>query len=282
VLGKDIKRGNIINCRARLRLMRRPPSYSDSYIVIGNYKHVGAVAFNGIDATPLTLRTPESASINLSAETDLVDGASIADSTDAVKLTEEKFGGLCRKDILAQQCEHICENLLRFVFHITLISVFETIFFFNFVSIDEDRGILATADFYMRGVISKCADFTYNETAVANYILLNLVNVSQVLEQGYVGLTMRTTYNIMLRNLAWKYVGGLCGLTLCLIVVSLACKFKTRWIYIIVENIVLVAMLGLYEFMFFETIVKKYKTETPQEISSLFVQGLQKTCGLLL
>jgi len=41
-------------------------------------------------------------------------------------------------------------------------------------------------------------------------------------------------------------------------------------------------MLGVYEFMFFETIIKKYMAESPDEISANFVKGLQSQCGLLV
>ena len=228
----------------------------------------------GTDTSPLNIRMPESASINAS------DIGSIVEEN--IDISGSVVNELYKKNILYLQCEHACENLLRFMFHITLISIFETIFFFKFVSVDEDRGILTTTNFFTQGLISKCANFSYNETAIINYILRDFVNTSQVITAGAVGLAERNIYNMGLNNLSWKYVGALSGLMLGVVTISLCCKFKIRWIYIFVENIVLVSMLGLYEFMFFETIVKKYKTETPQEISSLFVQQLQDTCRLLV
>ena len=272
MLGKHIKPAILYFVGLGCARMKRPPSYSDSYIVIGNYRH-GSVE---IDTTPLNIRIPESLSINAAEfdatkETAVVEGGS---GSECLTLA-------CKIHVLRQHCEHICENLLRFVFHIMLISIFETIFFFKFVSVDEDRGILSTTNFYTHGLISKCANFNYNETTILNNILRNLVNASNVIQDGVAGRTERNTYNAELSYLSWKYAGGLSGLVLFLMSISLCCRFKMRWAYIIIENIALVSMLGLYEFMFFETVVKKYKTESPQEISSLFVQGLQQTCRLL-
>jgi len=94
------------------------------------------------------------------------------------------------------------------------------------------------------------------------------------------GLKRKAT-NFTLYNLSWSYVGILGFIELGLLFISLINKFKVKWGHIIFENLALVIFLGLYELMFFETVIKKYSTETPQEISAVFVTGLQQRCGLL-
>jgi hypothetical protein len=227
---------------------KRPPAYSDSFIELGTYK--------ALDSKPLVINIPET-----------YEDVRLATITDV--------------PVVWITYEHVCENLIRFLFHITLISIFETVFFFHFVSKDEDDGILATTNFYTNSFLDRCAKFSFNETALVNYLLGPYVNASIIINDGIGARRARSESNASLNALSWTYVGILSALMAGVGVVGLACKYNIRWSYIVVENIVLVAMLGLYEFMFFETIIKKYAVESPQEISGLFVQGLQQRCGLL-
>jgi hypothetical protein len=235
---------------------KRPPAYSDSFIELGTYKT--------LDSKPLVINIPETYE-DVPTETPVHVRLATISAAPAAWIT----------------CEKICESLLRFLFHITLISIFETVFFFHFVSKDEDAGILGTTNFYTNSILDRCAKFSLNETAVANYLLGPYVNASAIINAGIVAGSQRTALNASLNALSWTYVGILAGLMGAVTAVSVWRKYKIHWLYIVVENIVLVTMLGLYEFMFFETIIKKYTVESPQEISGLFVQGLQKRCGLL-
>lgn len=235
---------------------KRPPSYSDSFIELGTYK--------ALDSKPLVINIPETYESS-PVETPVLVRLATISAAPAAWIT----------------CEKICESLLRFLFHITLISIFETVFFFHFVSKDEDTGILGTTNFYTNSILDRCAKFSYNETAVINYLIGPYVNASAIINAGLVAGSQRTAFNASLNALSWTYVGILAGLMGGVTAVSVWRKYKIHWIYIVTENIVLVTMLGLYEFMFFETIIKKYTVESPQEISGLFVQGLQQRCGLL-
>jgi hypothetical protein len=174
------------------------------------------------------------------------------------------------------------EYFLRFLLHISLISFFETLFFFQFVSRDEDTGISATTGFYTDKVISSCVNFNINESSFINSILERFVNSTTIIRDSRDAFEKREFFNNRLNNYSWAYFGGLTGTFLCL-VGFIHCKgYKMKWGFIIGENLVFVAMLGIYEFMFFESIIKNYATLSPQEISGMFVSGLQKRCGLLI
>lgn len=179
-------------------------------------------------------------------------------------------------------CELITEYFLRFTLHLSLISFFETLFFFHFVSKDEDRGILATTNFYTNSVLASCSNLTEQESQFINMFLDKLVNATNILQKSRNSAESRLIFNNRLNNYSWGYFGGLTAVFLSL--VGLACfkRYKMKWVYIFGENIVFVTMLGLYELMFFETIIKNYSTLSPDEISGMFVSGLQKKCGLLM
>jgi len=184
--------------------------------------------------------------------------------------------------IADERLEKCCEYLLLFLIHITLISIFETVFFFMFVSKDEDNGILSTTAHYTDALLDRCHGLNKNQTAVLNYVLVQLFNASAIEAAGATAVSKRTTFNLELLYRSWMYVGGLFGSIIVVGVFSKWRQYRIHWFKIIAENLVLVAMLGVYEFMFFETIIKKYVTESPDEISANFVKGLQTQCGLLL
>jgi hypothetical protein len=184
--------------------------------------------------------------------------------------------------IVDGRLEKCCEYLLLFLIHITLISIFETVFFFLFVSKDEDNGILSTTAHYTDALLGMCHGLNKNQTAALNYVFLQLFNASMIEAAGVAAATQRTTFNLGLMYQSWMYVGGLFGSIVVVGAFSKWRQYRIRWCAIIGENLVLVAMLGVYEFMFFETIIKKYMTESPDEISANFVKGLQSQCGLLV
>ena len=60
----------------------------------------------------------------------------------------------------------IAKRAISFLFHILLISIFETLFFFLFISKSEDAGIQNTINGYITGVVSQCSGWSSNESAV--------------------------------------------------------------------------------------------------------------------
>jgi len=175
----------------------------------------------------------------------------------------------------------VADYILRFLLHISLIAFFETIFFFKFVSVDEDRGITQITDFYTQKIINSCNNLSTGEIAFLNSILEKIVNVTNIDSVGMSSAINRYNDNQELYKKSWSYFAGISGCFILLSLFSILRKYKIRWSYIFIENLIFVTMLGLYEFIFFLNIIKKYGTMTPQEITMGFVDGLQTTCGLL-
>jgi hypothetical protein len=108
-------------------------------------------------------------------------------------------------------CEFCVDYGLRFVGHVFMISIFETLFFFYFVSKDEDSGILATTDFYTNSLINSCTNLTASEITIANYVLAKFVNSSTILAQGLNSASIRSQLNFAGFMLSWQTRHGVCG-----------------------------------------------------------------------
>jgi hypothetical protein len=170
---------------------------------------------------------------------------------------------------------------LSFGFHICLIGIFETLFFFLFISKSEDDGIQMTIQNYIQGILNQCKQWSLNDTVTINTILQALVNTTQVQTDATRAMTERTLYNHNLEVQAWMYVAGIAS-CLCLGgAVAHLVKIRIPVRRILLENLSMVALLGLYELMFFKTIIYKYRSLTFEELNGNIVGQLQGSCGLL-
>lgn len=171
-----------------------------------------------------------------------------------------------------------------FLFHVWLISIFETVFFFAFISKSEDQGILNTVDSYIYAAVNSCAHWSPNSTAFVNEILPLFVNTSNIAADATRALQQRSATNEKLLIQAWMYVVGLFTLLVGAGAVAKWKRLLTRRsvIKILLENIGLVVLLGIYEFVFFRTIIYKYVALSAEEISEDAVQTLRAGCGLFV
>ena len=165
---------------------------------------------------------------------------------------------------------------LRFSFHLTLISLFETIFFWNFISKSEDQALINVINGYTSGIISSCQNLTISEKQlVANVIALFL---NQTNAADLDAVADRNAFNQVLVRTSWIYFGGILILFVGLSATNHICKNAVNWRNLILENLALVSLLGLYELMFFSTIVLKYRSISIQELDSLVVGELLNAC----
>ena len=241
--------------------LRRPPSLSESY----------AWDPNNIERT---LASNYSSSANLNTLVPLINTQSEQSLSIPIQSQAQSLA-----DHETQQ-EIILNNIFRFLFHINLISLFETIFFFFYVSSLEDNGIVTTVNQLINGLVSTCSNFTETERQITNDILELLVNATQIINTGYAASQQRLQYNNTLFSKSWIYVGALSGLLAAFIGIVQYKKLKIQWKSLILENIGLVIILAVYEYMFFTTIIVPYHPITGPEIEQNTVFELQNHCGL--
>jgi hypothetical protein len=170
--------------------------------------------------------------------------------------------------------------ILRFLFHITLISIFESIFFFYYVSSLEDNGINNTLGQLLNGAVGACENSTALSRNITNDILGLFINSSAVIAEGDSAYGVRKAGNDRLYMRAWIYVGGLGGLFTLLTAIALLRKIRIKWKKLVLENLVLVTILGAYEYTFFSTIIFPYTPITGDEIARNAVYEFQSRCGL--
>lgn len=165
---------------------------------------------------------------------------------------------------------------LRFSFHLSLISLFETIFFWNFISKSEDQALINVINGYTAGIVSSCRNLTAPDKQVIADIIALFLN--QTINAETNALDNRNAFNQLLVQKSWIYTGGIAVVFTGLSVSNRLCKNEVNWRNLILENLTLVALLGLYELMFFSTIVLKYQSISIQELDGLVINELLATC----
>ena len=143
----------------------------------------------------------------------------------------------------------------QFTMHLMLISLFETLFFWLFVSRSEDTALTSLVNNYVGGILNSCANMTQAQRTVLVDVFNALVNVTAVNQEGAAAAQGRATSNNVLVRNSWLYFGGLSTLLTVLAGVSAVTRRPLPWRHMTVENLGMVILLGLYEWMFFRTIV---------------------------
>ena len=163
---------------------------------------------------------------------------------------------------------------LRFSLHLTLISLFETLFFWKFVSETEDTALVNLVNSYTQGILNSCSNLTDQQRAV----IRDFINQTHTDAAGVAALTSRNAYNGTLLRESWMYFGVITTLFVSLAAISKCSRIKIDWQSLFVENIALVGLLGLYEWMFFSTIVLKYQAISMPELDRMVVDEFMAQC----
>jgi hypothetical protein len=171
---------------------------------------------------------------------------------------------------------------LSFAFHIFLIGIFESLFFFLFISKSEDKGIQEIIQNYINGILSQCGGWSANQTNTISNMLILFINATQVKTSALDATNGRTSHNATLEIQAWLYVICMFTCICCGAAIARFNKMKIPWQRILIENFIMVALLGVYEFAFFKTIIYNYRSLTVEELNGYIVTQLQGTCNLLL
>ena len=177
--------------------------------------------------------------------------------------------------------KHTLEICVKLLLHIMLISIFETLFYFLYISSLENSGIEWTISTFINEAVHGCERMNSTQIEKINDILKKYINPSDIINIGNNQESVRTVYNNMILSKAWRYIYVLMGL-FSIVIVYVKCRcIKITWSYIVLENTAMVGLLALYELLFFNTIIYPYQPISTDEIERNMIEQLQNSCGLL-
>jgi hypothetical protein len=156
-----------------------------------------------------------------------------------------------------------------------LVALFETLFFWLFVSKTEDTALIKLVNSYVGGLLNDCDSM--NGTVFMNFMDL-FVNQTLVQTQGASAAAKRAAYNGNLLTTSWIYVGSLITLSSTLAVSAAYRRLPIQWRQLALENLALILILGIYEFMFFSTVVYPYESISMPELDRMLINEIDVSC----
>ena len=164
--------------------------------------------------------------------------------------------------------------ILKGALHIFFISSFETLFYFLYVSPSENNGIKSTIDAYYKPLVQSCNSWSNLSKALLLDIMKYEINITSVDREGIIASDSRFRYNIQL--LYWSISYSLVCLiiiSLMSLIIFLK-KIKVEWQKLLLEHLAFVLVLALYEYFFYITIIYKYMTVSTPELNQYIIDGL--------
>lgn len=295
----------------RIDILRRPISYSESYISeIKDIPDVKDIT------TKLKLPRIESSNLhNLSeplilSESDLIETKDIknhmysinsetnlesytffkrSSSSESFKVNEnpkqimnqneESITNSYKSFHYKDRCEMVFNKIMLFFIHLFLISAFELLFFFMFVTKSEDDAITKLFTSITNSATSVCYTLNQTDKNIINYVINDIVNGTTLLNNANNQYLERVSYNKKLLTTGFIYFFGLFIINVFIVLINKV-KFKRKINYkgIILDNFVMITLLGLYEYIFFSNIVFLYETISPNEIINNIYNNFLLAC----
>ena len=172
---------------------------------------------------------------------------------------------------------YVFSRLLMFTIHIALIAMFEIIFFFEIVSSYENNGFYSLINDFMKPVIREYNVLNNTEQILFNEIFHSIINETSLDLQYIKSKDKRKDFNEKLKLKAWIYSIVIVLFSFLLIIINFYKKYKVKLKKIMSDNILMILFLGLYEYLFFKTIILHYIFVDSNELLYFIVQKLNKT-----
>lgn len=169
---------------------------------------------------------------------------------------------------------------IRFSFHLMLISLFETLFFWKVISTSEDSALVDLINTYSGAVTATCMNMTAEQRLITHDLVAYLFNRTEIDSEGVLAAAGRSSFNTGLQQNSWFYFAGVAGLFSSLAAATWIPAFRQpiKWRKLVGENLALVTLLGLYELMFFKTVIFPYRAISVPELDRMVADELNMFC----
>lgn len=267
------------------RKLSRPISYSDSFLVLAST--TGSINNSGLTRLPsnqsqtlLEPFLPRDSSDSGNQNQILVgDISGIFILANKNKAQNKSLNQNQNPEIIYKQ-NQLINKLISITVHISLISVFENIFFWQFISKSEDTALQVTIDGFLQTTLNQCNTWNQNTTLIIRDIFNLFINQTQIAIQANQALDARNKINYSLFVQSWLYYVGLVIFVILQALIVQYKKYKIKWKEVAIDNLLLVVLLGIYEYTFFKTIAMQYINISLPELENHIVNQLETKCNI--
>jgi hypothetical protein len=167
-----------------------------------------------------------------------------------------------------------CSNAINLVFHVLMFAIFEPIFFFAYATGFETDAYVGSIDGYTGDIINRIngMDPEYIKNIRDLFFGTDAIDkIKEKVQELHVAAIEaaddRNAYNTDLMNNSVIIGCSILFIGIVLIVMAKMKNIKIGWSKIFMDNFTLLFMIGIYEYVFFETVVSKYKIMSSDELN---------------
>ena len=150
---------------------------------------------------------------------------------------------------------YLFKRFLMFIIHLSFIALFEIIFFFNIITTYESNILLGLVDGFVNPVSQQCVNYNYQTKIIITNLLNSFMNITNIDTLAQESLDSRNVHNNRILLFAWLYFVALLLLVLIMILCNLLKRKKVNLIKVFIDNLIMISLLGCYEYLFFKTII---------------------------
>ena len=147
------------------------------------------------------------------------------------------------------------------------------------MSQSENTGILNTINAYYEPLVNSCTSWTNLTRVLLFDVMSATVNRTQIDELGVVASTSRLAFNNGLLTTSISYSGICLVVFLVGFLMSFYKNIKIKWQNLLLEHLAFIAVLALYEYFFYISIIYKYSTISTPELNKYIIDGLFQCAG---
>ena len=165
------------------------------------------------------------------------------------------------------------EKLMIYITHLTLISLFEIVFYFKIVSIYENVAIIDIINNFFVRVPEYCSSLNPVEKHYFIDEFNKIINTSTLFENSIISKNDRITFNNKLFFIAWMYFIAIFIINIFLFIINVYYTLNISLKKILLDNILMISILAIYEYIFFRTIILLYKNISMDELENNIVNN---------
>lgn len=168
--------------------------------------------------------------------------------------------------------------------HLLLLSIFEPIFYFSYVINIESNAMLSELDGYINYAVNIYNKEFSEELKYQIYTKLNLLynTYDYIIDQNIVESKKKNLKIEEKLKITAAYYSLSIGLILLLLILcSLPIFNKIKWKIIILENMMMILIFGLYEYLFFKNVVMKYDPVTDEDLNEYLLDTLREDINII-
>jgi len=173
---------------------------------------------------------------------------------------------------------HIYDKIIGFLFHLVLISVFELLFFNYYIIQYENNALISLSDSLIGPITNTCQTLSPFSKTLIDDVINIFINETTVNDNAENDFNNRQIVNQKIYQKSIIYCLGVISLFLFTLSLNIVFRQKINFVTIILDNLVMIMILGIYEYIFFKNIVFGYLIMGPNELLKNIMDTLLYKC----